>query len=251
MKDRYNKILELLTKEKKIEVNELSQILGVSNVTIRKDLDALEEKGIIKRGHGYAILANKDDINGRLAYHYEIKKRIAQKAAELIHDGDSIMIESGSCCAILADTIASEKLDVTIVTNSAFIAGYIRDKKNTNVILLGGAYQKDSQVMVGPIVAQCAQNFCVDQLFIGADGYNPRVGFTNSDHLRAQAVRDMAEQAEHIIVLTESEKFNSHGVVPLQLKERIDTIITDDHIPEDIKAHLLSENKTLLTIENE
>ena len=204
MKDRYNKILELLTKEKKIEVNELSQILGVSNVTIRKDLDALEEKGIIKRGHGYAILANKDDINGRLAYHYEIKKRIAQKAAELIHDGDTIMIESGSCCAILADTIASEKLDVT-----------------------------------------------VDQLFIGADGYNPRVGFTNSDHLRAQAVRDMAEQAEHIIVLTESEKFNSHGVVPLQLKERIDTIITDDHIPEDIKAHLLSENKTLLTIENE
>ena len=146
------------------------------------------------------------------------------------------MIESGSCCAILADTIASEKRDVTIVTNSAFIAGYIRDKKNTNVILLGGAYQKDSQVMVGPIVAQCAQNFCVDQLFIGAD---------------AQAVRDMAEQAEHIIVLTESEKFNSHGVVPLQLKERIDTIITDDHIPEDIKTHLLSENKTLLTIENE
>lgn len=136
------------------------------------------------------------------------------------------------------------------MTNSAFIAGYIRDKKNTNVILLGGAYQKDSQVMVGPIVAQCAQNFCVDQLFIGADGYNPRVGFTNSDHLRAQAVRDMAEQAEHIIVLTESEKFNSHGVVPLQLKERIDTIITDDHIPEDIKTHLLSENKTLLTIEN-
>ena len=69
--------------------------------------------------------------------------------------------------------------------------------------------------------------------------------------MRAQAVRDMAEQAEHIIVLTESEKFNSHGVVPLQLKERIDTIITDDHIPEDIKTHLLSENKTLLTIENE
>lgn len=129
MKDRYNKILELLTKENKIEVNELSQILGVSNVTIRKDLDALEEKGIIKRGHGYAILANKDDINGRLAYHYEIKKRIAKKAAELIHDGDTIMIESGSCCAILADTIASEKLDVTIVTNSAFIAGIFAIKR--------------------------------------------------------------------------------------------------------------------------
>lgn len=251
MKSRYNKILELLTKEKKIEVNELSQILGVSNVTIRKDLDALEEKGIIKRGHGYAILANKDDINGRLAYHYEIKKRIAQKAAELIHDGDTIMIESGSCCAILADTIASQKEDVTIVTNSAFIANYIRSKQNAKVILLGGAYQNDSQVMVGPIVAQCAKNFCVDQLFIGADGYMPRTGFTNKDHLRAQAVRDMAEQAEHVIVLTESEKFTQHSVVPLQLNDRIDTIITDDHIPEDTKQLLLQENKQILTVKGE
>ena len=114
---------------------------------------------------------------------------------------------------------------------------------------VGGAYQKDSQVMVGPIVAQCAKNFCVDQLFIGADGYNPRVGFTNSDHLRAQAVRDMAEQAEHII--TESEKFNQHGVVPLQLKERIDTIITDDHIPEDTKQLLLQKNKQILAVKGE
>lgn len=251
MKSRYNKILELLTKEKKIEVNELSRALGVSNVTIRKDLDALEEKGIIKRGHGYAVLASKDDINGRLAYHYETKKLIAEKAAELIHDGDTVMIESGSCCAILADTIASEKMDVTIVTNSAFIANYIRAKQNAKVILLGGAYQNDSQVMVGPIVAQCAKNFCVDQLFIGTDGYVPRLGFTNSDHLRAQAVRDMADQAEHIIVLTESEKFSQHGVVPLQLTDRIDTIITDQHIPKEIEILLSQENKKILTVKDE
>ena len=120
MKDRYNKILELLTKENKIEVNELSQILGVSNVTIRKDLDALEEKGIIKRGHGYAILANKDDINGRLAYHYEIKKRIATKAAELIHDGDTIMIER----------IVSKENDSL----------FILENKNSNLRLFGLKY---------------------------------------------------------------------------------------------------------------
>ena len=245
MKDRYNKILELLTKEKKIEVNELSQILGVSNVTIRKDLDALEEKGIIKRGHGYAILANKDDINGRLAYHYEIKKRIAQKAAELIHDGDTIMIESGSCCAILADTLSTQKRNLTIITNSAFIASYI-SSSDTHVILLGGDYQKDSQVNVGPLVRLCAENWCVSRFFIGADGYSSRFGFSNADPLRAQAVRDMALQAQQVIVLTESSKFTSPARNPLNLKNGISTVITDHHIPSSCKEELQKESITLI-----
>ena len=83
MKNRTNKILELLTSEKRIEVSQLAEYLGVSQVTIRKDLDALEAKGIIKREHGHAVLCSTDDINGRIAYHYEEKKKIALKATEL------------------------------------------------------------------------------------------------------------------------------------------------------------------------
>ena len=105
MKNRTNKILELLTSEKRIEVSQLAEYLGVSQVTIRKDLDALEAKGIIKREHGHAVLCSTDDINGRIAYHYEEKKKIALKATELVNEGDTIMIESGSCCALLADTL--------------------------------------------------------------------------------------------------------------------------------------------------
>ena len=71
MKNRTNKILELLTSEKRIEVSQLAEHLGVSQVTIRKDLDALEAKGIIKREHGHAVLCSTDDINGIIAYHYE------------------------------------------------------------------------------------------------------------------------------------------------------------------------------------
>lgn len=83
MKNRGNKILELLTKNNKIEVS-FAEELGVSQVTMRKDLDALESKGIIKREHGFALLCSTDDINGRIAYHYEEKRKIAQKAAELV-----------------------------------------------------------------------------------------------------------------------------------------------------------------------
>lgn len=246
MKDRLNKILELLTKENKMEVSLLAEKLSVSQVTIRKDLDALESRGIIKREHGFALLCSTDDINGRIAYHYEEKRKIAQKASEMVQNGDTIMIESGSCCALLADALANTKKDLTIITNSAFIAGYIRGKANFQIVLLGGIYQQDAQVMVGPMVQQCVENFFVDLFFIGTDGYNSRIGFTNRDQMRAQAVRDMARQADNVIVLTESDKFAKNSIVPLNLKTPIKAVITDTNISDTMKAELESHNITVI-----
>ena len=142
--DRTSQILALLVQEKKIEVkievSELSAHLGVSQVTVRKDLDAMEAQGLITREHGFAVLSSTDDIKGRLAYHYEEKKKIALRAAELVKDGDTIMIESGSCCALLAATLAELRTGITIITNSAFIADYIRRSSDFQIILLGGIY---------------------------------------------------------------------------------------------------------------
>lgn len=242
MKNRSNRILELLIQENKIEVSVLSEKLGVSQVTIRKDLDELEHRGIIKREHGFALLCSQDDINGRIAYHYEEKRKIAQRAAELVSDGDTIMIESGSCCALLADALVNQKKELTIITNSAFIADYIRGKSNFQIILLGGIYQQDAQVMVGPMIRQCAKNFFVDLFFIGTDGYTSAIGFTNRDQMRAQAVRDMSEQVEQVVVLTESDKFSKRGIVPLNINDKIKTVITDEQIPNTIKAELEYQN---------
>ena len=259
--DRTSQILELLVKEKKIEVSELSAHLGVSQVTVRKDLDAMEAQGLITREHGFAVLSSTDDIKGRLAYHYEEKKKIALRAAELVKDGDTIMIESGSCCkdgdtimiesgsccALLAATLAELRTGITIITNSAFIADYIRRSSDFQIILLGGIYQQDAQVMVGPMVRQCAENFWVDRFFIGVDGWSARAGFTNQDQMRAQAVRDMAKQADRIIVLTESEKFDRHGTVPLNLKDQVKVVITDQNIEEQIVTELTARGIEVLS----
>ena len=128
MHKRANQILEFLTEEKKMEVSQLAQKLGVSQVTVRKDLDELESQGIIVREHGFACLRSTDNLLGRIAYHYEAKQKIARRAAKLIADGDTLMIESGSCCALLAEELTVSKKDLTIITNSAFIADYIRGK---------------------------------------------------------------------------------------------------------------------------
>lgn len=236
--DRTNQILALLTREQKIEVAQLSQILNVSQVTIRKDLDELENRGIISRVHGYAVLRSTDDMGMRIAYHYDEKKKIAKKAGEMVKNGETVMIENGSCCALLADAMTESHKDLTIITNSAFIASYIRGKANFQIVLLGGIFQQDSQVMVGPMVRQAAQNFYVNTFFIGTDGYSEKVGFTNKDQLRAQAVRDMAPQAESVVVLTESEKFSQRGTVPLGIGEALKTVITDNNISGHDKSLL-------------
>lgn len=246
--DRSNEILELLTEEGRVEVALLAQRLGVSQVTIRKDLDELEERGIIQREHGCAMLRNGEDLSARLAYHYQAKERIALRASALVRDGDTLMIENGSCCALLADTLGRTHRDLTILTNSAFIAAYLRRCATVQVVLLGGQYQREAQVMVGPMVRQCAENFWVDRFFIGVDGWTERTGFTNQDQLRAQAVRDMAAQAEQVIVLTESEKFSRRGTVPLNLKGGVHTLITDEHIPAQAAEVLRGAGTEVITV---
>lgn len=242
MHNRTNQILEWLAQEQKLEVSELADRLGVSQVTVRKDLDALESRGIVKREHGYALLNNPDDINGRIAIHYEKKRKIAEKASEYIKDNDTIMVENGSTCALLMDVLAERKRDLTVITNNVFIADYIRGKSNFHIILLGGAYQEDSRATVGPMVKDNVENFYVDQFFIGTDGYSPEKGFTIRDQMRAQAIKDMSNQAQDIIVLTESEKFSKRGIVTMDLGGKIRSVITDSGIPEDVKADLESKD---------
>ena len=247
MNDRHTKIVEIVNKAVKIEVNSLADMLGVSSVTIRKDLDQLEMKGLLSREHGYAVRRNEDDINNRLAIRYETKVRIAKAAAAMVSSGETIMIESGSSCALLAGELARSDKDITIITNSAFIAGYVRENGGARVILLGGEYQKESQVMVGPLVRLCAREFHVDKLFIGTDGFDSKFGFTGSDMMRTEAMKALADSARNVILLTDSSKFYQIGVV-MQLRfERVAGVITDTGIPAETLA-VLKEHDVAVTL---
>ena len=242
MNERHIRIVNIVNKSKKIEVNALAEMLGVSPVTIRKDLGSLEEKGLLSREHGYAVMLNTDDINNRLAVCYETKVKIAKAAANMVSSGETVMIESGSSCALLAGELSNSDKDVTIITNSAFIAGYVRENGDSRVILLGGEYQKESQVMVGPLVRICAREFHVDKLFVGTDGFNPDYGFSGSDMMRTEAMKCLAESARKVILLTDSSKFEKQGVV-MQLRfDELQGIVTDSEIPDSAKKLLEDKN---------
>ncbi len=242
MIDRHTKILELVNIKARIEVSELSEKIEVSQVTIRKDLALLEEKGLLKREHGFAVMISSDDMSNRLAFNYDIKCKIAALAASHVGNGETVMIESGSCCALLARELATHKRDITIITNSAFIAAYIREYPQVKVVLLGGDYQTESQVVVGPITRKCVENFYVDKLFVGTDGFSKKIGFTGKNLMRTETVRAMAEYTNKVIILTESEKFSQQGVVAQFKMNEISALITDDKIPEEL-VNILKQNK--------
>jgi DeoR/GlpR family transcriptional regulator of sugar metabolism len=242
---RHVKILDIVTQRQKLEVSVLAELLDVSKVTVRKDLAELEEMGFLRREHGFAVLGAVDDVGRRLAYHYEVKKRIAQAAAQAVEDGETVIIESGSCCALLAEELVNTKRDVTIITNSAFIANHIRHAPHIKVILLGGDYQSESQVVVGPITIKCVEDFFTDKLFIGTDGFTEKYGFTGRDHMRAETIQGIAKQARQVMVLTDSEKFSRQGVVGLVRTRDVSAVYTDERIPPETEAFLV-KNQVLV-----
>jgi DeoR/GlpR family transcriptional regulator of sugar metabolism len=242
MTKRQTKILEIISKHHQAEVTVLSEVLDVSQVTIRKDLDALEERGYVKREHGYACLNNENNVGRRMAINYDIKRRIVRDAAFCVEEGETVMIESGSCCALLAEELVNAYNDITIITNSVYITHFIRYALRTKIIILGGYYQPESQVLVGPMTRKCGENFFSDKFFVGTDGYIPGFGFTGKDYLHSQTIMDMAENANEIIVLTDAEKFLRQGVLGMLPLNKVTKVFTDDRIPAGIEEELLGNN---------
>jgi DeoR/GlpR family transcriptional regulator of sugar metabolism len=239
MKDRTVKILDLLASNKTIKLSLLAEMLDVSHVTLRKDLDNLERLGIIRRTHGYASLDGADDTGKRIAINHSIKRRIAKAAAQIVEEGETVMVESGSCCALFAEELARAQKNVTIITNSVFIANYVYKLQDIKIILLGGYFQPESQVLVGPITTKCGETFFSQKYFLGTNGFIPGYGFTGDDHFRAETAMGLAKCANDVFVLTEAAKFNRRGAYSLIQLDKIAGVFTDESIPKETEAVLI------------
>jgi DeoR/GlpR family transcriptional regulator of sugar metabolism len=248
MNQRQINILDLVNSRNRVSVQEAAEALQVSVVTIRKDFQFLEKTGLLTRMHGYATRASTDDISCRLACNYATKQRIAKKAAEMVSPGETIMIESGSTCALLALELVKQEKNVTIITNSTFIARYVRHLDAARIIILGGDYQNKSEVMVGPMTMMGAREYHVDKIFIGTDGYHDDFGFSIASHTRGQTVIAMCKSAEKIFILTDSSKFGSRSVSHLFHANEINTLITDLDLPESSCKALVQNGVNVLTV---
>lgn len=239
MNERQKKILQLLSLNREVNVVHLSEITGVSGVTIRQDLNELESRGFLKRTHGGAVKIDSDDINSRLLYNYETKLKIAKKASSLIVDNDVVFIESGSTNAILAQSLEHIR-NLTVLTSNAFIARECRKNSDHSVILMGGLYQKQSDSVVGQLTKMCIEQFNFAKAFIGVDGFTIEKGFSSKNLERAEIMSAILEKTDMMFVVTDSSKFGRNALCELITPDKINGIITDRNIPDHENRYLQS-----------
>lgn len=187
MNERQKSILRILGQDGELTVSELAERFEVSGVTIRQDLDDLQDQGLLRRIHGGAVLNNEEDILRRMGINYETKLAIAQKAASYVASGDTIFIEAGSTNALLARQLA-DRSGIRIVTNNVFIARTLKDSV-VDVALVGGVYQHDSECVVGTLAMAGLETLNFSKMFIGVDGFTEEHGFTCADMMRADVSR--------------------------------------------------------------
>ena len=241
-------IIDMLQTQDKVSVTELTDALGVSLVTVRQDLKKLEERGVLKRTHGGAVpVVSGYDISTRMWNHYEAKLRIAQAAASLVSDGETVIVETGSTCSLLARELAAKR-GVTIITNSVFLANFVRDCPSMDIVLLGGSFQHDAETNVGPLTKLCLSQFSVDKCFIGADAVSAEMGVTAINLFRAEVARAMVKSARKMIVLATSDKVAANAVASSFPLTAINTVITDKDLSREGQTLLEQAGVDVITV---
>jgi DeoR family transcriptional regulator of aga operon len=240
---RRKKILHLLSESGQVLVNDLSKEFRVSEVTVRNDLDQLEKKNMLIRARGGAIkLETGVGLDQRLAdknkIHYTEKARIGKKAAQLVTEGDTIIIDSGSTTAEMVKNLPDFQ-DLTVITNALNIASQLMVKPHINMIIPGGYLRKNMLSLVGPQAEKSLRNFNVDKAFLGVDGFDTRNGIFTPNVEEARLNEIMIEISKEVILLVDSSKFKKRSFAFICTIQQIHKVITDDKIPDDDRKRLL------------
>ncbi len=226
MVERHEKILQLLEREEELSVNELSRLCQVSLVTIRSDLRTLEEQNFLVRTHGGASLAGTDNIARRMSINHKVKQRIAARAAGLVKEGDTVLLEAGSSIALMARELSLRK-NINIITNNAFVARQFHDSAGINVILLGGKFQQESETMVGPMIREYLGYYNFSRVFLGLDGFTMDRGAMCRDMERGEVMREFLRQGAKVCFLSDSTKFGKTAVKSVCSPDGMDCLVTD------------------------
>ena len=243
-KKRQAHIMEVLIKEEAMSVSELAELLDVSSVTIRKDLNELEQAGKLYRSHGKARIINPFTLNRSVSEKEKMapeqKDAIGREAAKLIDRDDSIIIASGTTVHALARNIKPIHR-LTVVTASLQVSVILSQDESNDIIQLGGMLRHSSLSVVGQYSKSILENCSFSKLFIGVDGIDFNYGFTTTDMREAELNQQMMRAAQKVIVLADSTKFGRRGFAKIGNIEDIDMIITDSginpYVVKQIKEH--------------
>jgi len=240
LNQRRTKILNLIREDGHAKVINLSKLFNVSEVTIRQDLEVLEEMGYIQREHGGAMLKDFGDFarSGKLfnQTHLDEKKEIALKAANLIEDGDSIILDSGSTTTEIAKLLNGFS-QLTVITNAINIAYILGENPGINLIVSGGEFKAPTLSLTGDLAAQVFKGVHVDKLFLATAGISNDMMLTYPSHSDLVVKTSMIRAAGSVYLVADSSKIGNASFASLGQISLVDAIITDSKISDkDLKT---------------
>ena len=251
-KERHRVILSAIQERPVVTVQEMVTLTEASEATIRRDIATLHVQKKLRRVRGGAESLHPPEFVGLAGRPFSVnetinidqKRAIARKAAELCEDGDPIIINGGTTTFQMVHPLASMRLQV--FTNSFPIAEHLlRHSKNT-IMLSGGAIYREQNIILSPFDNDVTRNFYAKRMFMGAKGLGP-LGLMETDPLLIQAEQKLIGQADELVVLVDSSKFEARSSLILCPLERITTVITDDRIP-DAAANMLEQADITLIV---
>ncbi len=240
IEERRQHVLSIMERDGRVLVSELSDTLGISRITIRKDLAHLEARGLLQRTHGGALAGRRGalldpSLKEKQREQSAEKNRIAEAAAAMVQEGQCVMLDSGSTTTAIARALRGFST-LTIVTNAVNIAAELAGT-SFEVILTGGTLRQNSFSLVGPIAEDMLRQIHADILFLGGDGFDPVVGLTTPNVLESRVNRAMVQSARRVIAVCDSTKFSRRSLALIVPPSAIHAVITDTHIaPDHVEA---------------
>ncbi len=226
---RHDAILRIVEARKSITVNELTERLRVSEVTIRKDLTVLEEMGLLMRTRGGAMLAenrvSSRSLKLRRDENREAKQRIAERALDLVQDGETVYLDSGSTCSAFASLLAP--MSLRVVTNSIDVLVGLSHSDSVALHSLGGAFRREAGSLVGPLALEAFSKFRIDVAFLGTTGLSEQGVFTTQNLNEAQIKEAACKAAGRRVVLMDASKYPVEAFAVFARPGMIDVIVTD------------------------
>ncbi|HZR57899.1 MAG TPA: transcriptional repressor AgaR [Terriglobales bacterium] len=242
--ERRRAIIEIVNREGRVLVTELSREFRTSQVTIRKDLEVLHEQGHLHRSHGGALPAREGALEDptlreKEQIHRKEKLHIAAAAAQTVKEGQVVVLDSGTTTTAIARALRSFH-NLTIVTNAVNIAAELSGT-TLDVILTGGTLRKNSFSLVGPIAEDTLRHLNADLLFLGVDGFDVHYGLSTPNLLESKVNRVMVEVAKRRVAVCDSSKFGRRSLSLIAPTSALHSVITDRGIS---KSDLSALNKS-------
>jgi DeoR family transcriptional regulator of aga operon len=249
---RREQILQLLVQHGSVQVSDLAPQLGVSAVTVRTDLSALESQGLVTRSYGGARLTRtpppEHNIHQKDALNATLKEQIGAAAARLVEPGDNIIIDSGTTTLHMARHLHGLER-VTVMTNGLNIAWELAEMPGLDLMLTGGLLRKQSLSIQGVQAEACLDAYNFDKLFLGVDGLDLQFGATTHHEAEASLNARMVARAKKVIVLTDASKFGRVSLHRIVMLDRVHTVITDAGIEPQYREGLQRMGIELLIAE--